>query len=160
MKVGGKVFLFFLAALLVGAVALMGLAGGRGPDPGAVPTSAEVQDRIMSPFCPGLTVAECPSGQSAELRLTIDAMVASGVTNREIDDWAVANYGEAALSRPRGLLAWLAPAVATLGGLALVLARLKVRQAAPVGKTLGPLSVEQQDRLRRELRSFAEERRE
>ncbi|MGH2770917.1 MAG: cytochrome c-type biogenesis protein CcmH, partial [Actinomycetota bacterium] len=113
---------------------------------------------------PGLTAAECPSGQAAELRRTIDALVASGATNREIDAWAVANYGEAALGRPRGLLAWLAPAAAVLVGLGLVLAKLGgapgarlragARPSSPAGP-VAPISPDQQERLLQELRSFA-----
>jgi len=153
-----KVLVYALASFLVGAAAMMGLAGARGPDPDAIPTSAEAQDRIMSPFCPGLTVSECPSRESASLRRTVNAMVASGRTNREIDAWVVANYGEAALGRPRSLIAWIVPAAAVLGGLAIVLGRLTGRRppaTEPPGEPMDPISPELQDRLAQELRSFS-----
>jgi cytochrome c-type biogenesis protein CcmH/NrfF len=156
-RVGGKLFLFFLTMILAGAVAVMAVTAGRGPDPDAIPTSPQVQDRLMSPFCPGLTVAECPSGQSAALRRRIDAMVASGRTNREIDAWAVANYGETVLGRPRGILAWLAPAAIVLGGLGLVLMRLQrqPRSSPAPAEPETPIPPEHRDRLLAELRSFA-----
>ena len=60
-----------LALLAAGA----GLLAARGPDPDAVPTARQVYDRTMSPYCPGLTLAACPSTQAIELRKTISDMV-------------------------------------------------------------------------------------
>ena len=47
-----------LAAIAVLGGLALGLALTSGPDPGAVPTSDEVAGRMMSPFCPGLTLDE------------------------------------------------------------------------------------------------------
>lgn len=88
----------------------------RGPDLNAVPTAEEVSDRTMSPFCPGLTLSECPSSQSATLRDQIEDKVASGWTNRRLDTWLTQNYGEGVLARPRGFIAYLLPGAILLAG--------------------------------------------
>ncbi|MGH2704167.1 MAG: cytochrome c-type biogenesis protein [Actinomycetota bacterium] len=114
-RVGGAIVLGLLLAAAAG-IGLAVLLGSKGPDPAAVPTSEQVQARIMSPFCPGLSLAECPSGEAAELRARIGRRILEGWTNRRIDAWLVADYGEGVLGRPRDLAAWVAPAVALLAG--------------------------------------------
>jgi cytochrome c-type biogenesis protein CcmH len=152
------------AALLVAVVAAVALAA-RGPDPGATPTAQAVEARVMSSWCPGLTLAECPSVQAGDLRREIAAKVAAGWTNERIDAWLVANYGESVLGRPRGVAAFLVPAVAFLAGgvaVALVL-RTRRRGAGPGPADPGPPPPESgavaayRDRLDAELRRFAGE---
>jgi len=75
----------------------------------------------MSPFCPGLTLEECPSSEGARLRQKIDERIAGGATNRTIDSWLVAAYGESVLARPPGAISWLIPAGVVLIGLAAML---------------------------------------
>lgn len=143
-----------LAALaaLAGAI----LAGSRGPDPGAVPDTAEVGRRVMSPFCPGLTLEECPSSQAAALRERIDSRVRTGWTNRRIDEWLVANYGEGVLARPSGASAWAVPAAALAAGglvVAALLARSSRRGQPPPPAALGAAD---RDRVAADLRRYAE----
>ena len=80
-----------VAALVLIAVAT-GLSAARGPNPNAVPTAQQVDERTMSPFCVGLTLAACPSSEALQLRATIARMVADGRTNQEIDSFLLANY--------------------------------------------------------------------
>lgn len=130
---------------LAAIAALGGLALGMvltsGPDPNAVPTPDEVAGRMMSPFCPGLTLDECPSDQATRLRAEVDEMIGRGDTNAEIDRWIVDNFGEVALARPDGSLAWVAPPLMVLSGLAIVLVFLKRRSGtdpAPAPPDLSP----------------------
>lgn len=105
--------------LIVSAFALLAwlfLAAAK-QDPDDVPTASEVAGRIMSPFCPGLTLEECPSQQAGELRDQIARRVASGSTNREIDRWLVDDYGESVLARPPQAISWMVPALFILTGL-------------------------------------------
>lgn len=122
--------------------ALGGLALGMvltsGPDPNAVPTSDEVAGRMMSPFCPGLTLDECPSDQATRLRAEVEEMIGRGDTNAEIDRWIVDNFGEVALARPDGSLAWVAPPLMVLAGLATVLVFLKRRSGPGSGADPAP----------------------
>ncbi|GAC1363062.1 MAG: hypothetical protein NVSMB32_04240 [Actinomycetota bacterium] len=106
--------------LLILAALAAGLGAIRGPHPNAVPTAQQVNERTMSPFCTGLTLAACPSSQAAELRTTLAAMVAQGKTNRQIDAWLLANYPATVVGAPRNPLAWMVPAAAVLAGLAVV----------------------------------------
>jgi cytochrome c-type biogenesis protein CcmH len=159
---------FALAAILVAVVATVALAA-RGPNPGATPTAEAVEGRVMSTWCPGLTLAECPSAQATALRSEIAAKVAGGWTNARIDAWLVANYGEGILGRPRGVTAFLVPAIAILAGGGVVAVLLRTRKSGrddgpgsqpadpmPPAPQSGPASP-YHDRLETELRRFAGE---
>lgn len=100
---------FVIATVLISVAVGVSLSAGRGPDPQAVPTARGVADRIMSPFCPGLTLTECPTVQSAELRNEIAAKTEQGWTNQQIDQWLVDDYGRGVLGRPPNPLAWAIP---------------------------------------------------
>jgi cytochrome c-type biogenesis protein CcmH/NrfF len=108
-----------VAALVLLAVAT-GLSAARGPNPDAVPTAQQVDERTMSPFCVGLTLAACPSSEALQLRATITGMVAAGRTNRQIDSFLLANYPKTVIGAPRSPVAWLVPAAAVTAGLAVV----------------------------------------
>lgn len=114
-----RAFLFTVTSAALFLAASLALTA-RGPNPNAIPTTAEVSERIMSPFCPGLTLSECPSSQSAELRARIAQKIEDAWTNRRIDDWLVASYGEAVLARPRRAVAFVVPIGALLAATALV----------------------------------------
>lgn len=111
----------------IAAMVCAGLAGlsvvyisAARDDPKAVPTASEVAARVMSPFCPGLSLDECPSGQSADLRAQIEDRVAGGATNSEIDRWLIENYGESVLARPPHAVSWMVPAAFVIAGLGAV----------------------------------------
>lgn len=140
-----------LAAIAVLGGLALGVALTSGPDPDAVPTSDEVAGRMMSPFCPGLTLDECPSDQASRLRAEVDEMVRRGDTNAEIDRWIVDNFGEVALARPGGSLAWVAPPLAVLAGLGVVMLFLRRRtgggEAGPEPSAMVPELSEQDEKL-------------
>jgi cytochrome c-type biogenesis protein CcmH len=133
------------AAATLGALVAAVAIGSR-PDPNSVPTAEGVASRMMSPYCPGLTLEECPSEQAAELRSQIAGKVKAGATNQQIDEWMVANYGESALGRPLGSLAWLAPALAAALGL-LALLQLSRRRHGPAPQERLP-EISETDRAR------------
>ena len=54
-------------------------------------------------------------------------MVRRGETNAEIDRWIVDNFGEVALARPGGSPAWIAPPLAVLAGLGVLMLFLRRR---------------------------------
>ncbi|UCF40668.1 MAG: cytochrome c-type biogenesis protein CcmH [Gemmatimonadota bacterium] len=118
----------------------------------------ELYDRIMSPFCPGRTLANCPSPQAATMREGVRRQLAAGMSDDEILDSIYAIYGEVVLGAPRaegfGILAWVMPGVFLLLGVALLVAWLRSteRRAATQGSTLQPeLDSEEQARLEAEL---------
>ena len=136
---------------------------GKGPDPSARPTLEDVTRRTMSPFCPGLTVDECPSSQAQELRTRIAQQIAARRTNQQIDSWLVENYGERVLARPRATVSWLIPlALFALAGLLLLLklpvARVSTRElVAPDTDAERPVITEsERARFERDLARFKE----
>ncbi len=125
-------------AALVFVAAMTGLAAARGPNPNAVPTAQQVDDRTMSPFCVGLTLAACPSTEALQLRAAISDMVAQRRTNREIDAFLLASYPKTVIGAPRNPVAWLVPALAMLVGLAVVVTVAFRRWGGPDDAGFGP----------------------
>ena len=122
---------------------------------------------LMSPFCPGLTLAQCPSPGADSLRQAIRSRLALGQTPRAITAAYVADWGEQMLGAPPvrdwGVLLWMLPGVLLLvGGFVLTawLRRLRRRQdagaAAGAGPVPGssPLEPAQRQRLEAELEAF------
>lgn len=141
-----------VAAALGALVAVVTL--GSAPDPNSVASPEAVSGRVMSPFCPGLTLEECPSQQAAELRSQIATKVRAGATNSEIDDWIVANYGESALARPRTFMAWLAPALAAGLGLLALLFLLRRRQPPELQGAPPEISEADRAKVRQDMTEF------
>jgi cytochrome c-type biogenesis protein CcmH/NrfF len=72
--------------------------------------------KIMSPFCPGLTLANCPSPNAETLRVAIRGRLAAGEPSDAIMESLVLVYGEEVRGAPRprglGLVLWTLPFVA------------------------------------------------
>ena len=95
---------------------------------------------LMSPFCPGLTLATCPSWGADSLRDDIRTRLERGESPREIRAAYAEAWGDEILGAPRwrglGLVLWLMPAAALLAG-ALALRRWARRaREAPDGGAL------------------------
>lgn len=87
---------------------------------------------IMSPYCPGLALSDCPSPPAAELRAWIREQEAAGIPRETVRAQLFAQYGDKLLQRPRaqgiGLLAYAIPVGAIIIG-ALVLGVYFLRRA-------------------------------
>jgi cytochrome c-type biogenesis protein CcmH/NrfF len=101
---------------------------------------------LMSPFCPGRTLAACPSPQAGELRQWILLQAVAGRSRDDIEQSLYDRYGDEILSAPRaegwGLSAYVVPGLAFVigGGLvAWTLRRLVGR--APESVTDPPSSI-------------------
>jgi cytochrome c-type biogenesis protein CcmH len=108
----------------------------------AIETNAShIFNTVMSPFCPGRLIANCPSPSAAELREKIRGQLAQGATIEEITSDLYATYGDEIRSVPEakgfGLLAWTAPgAFFVIVGVFLVLwIRSTARKGAPPAGT-------------------------
>ena len=81
---------------------------------------AKLAREIMSPFCAGLTLENCPTSGAARMRSDILGWLQEGRSERWILDRLVETWGESVLGAPRfsgiGLVAWLAPALALIAG--------------------------------------------
>jgi cytochrome c-type biogenesis protein CcmH len=141
------------AALMVIVVGSPVAAGGN-----ASSVAADISDEIMSPFCDGVTLHDCPSRAALDLRVQIEEWAASGSSKAQILDRLEAEYGPGIRSTPpidgSGIVAWLLPAIAVLGGCgaAWLLARRWTRtRSIESAAELGP---EERARVEAELAEF------
>jgi len=112
------------------AVALMGAVGLAQQ---AAQTAERVDrearkifETVMSPYCPGRTIANCPSPDAADLQEAIRDALGEGQTPEQVKEDLFATFGDGIRSVPRasgfGLVAWVIPGAAILLG-ALLIAR-------------------------------------
>jgi cytochrome c-type biogenesis protein CcmH/NrfF len=77
--------------------------------------AGRLYDQVMSPFCPGRTLTNCPSPQAQVLRDGIKDRLRDGATTDQIWDELYSVYGDQVRSVPRAagfnLLAWILPAL-------------------------------------------------
>jgi len=79
---------------------------------------------VMSPYCPGLLLADCSSSAAAVLRDSIKAQLHRGIPPQEIMDELVDSFGDNILGAPpnrgMGRLAWLGPIAALSASLLII----------------------------------------
>lgn len=130
-------------------------------EPGVDDTARAIYGEFMSPYCPGLLLADCRSQAAVDLRARIHAELAAGRTADEVRSGLAATYGEKILAAPRaqgfGLMAWLTPGVFVLIGAGFVLLWAQRRRDA-AGETVASAPAAGGDaalqaRLERELRT-------
>jgi cytochrome c-type biogenesis protein CcmH len=82
----------------------------------------DIAGEVMSPYCPGVTLHDCPSDAAIALRDRIEEWARQGWSRGRIMTTLEAEFGADIRARPptsgRGLLAWLLPGLAVAGGLA------------------------------------------
>ncbi len=88
--------------------------------------SYRLAHEIMSPWCPGLSLSDCPSTPAAELRVWIIEQERHGRTRSETEALLLESYGDTLRQTPEpqgaGLLAYAIPALALLlGGVAVAI---------------------------------------
>jgi cytochrome c-type biogenesis protein CcmH/NrfF len=121
------------SAILAGLAAALLLAW---PPASAVAIGAEPESwgydlshDLMSPFCPGRTLATCPSPQASELVQWIVMQEAAGASREQVVEMLIERYGEEILGAPpaKGITLWayVFPVLGFLvgGGLAFVVLR-------------------------------------
>jgi cytochrome c-type biogenesis protein CcmH len=64
---------------------------------------------VMSPFCPGRTLTDCPSPDAAALREEIRQQLAAGVSEEAIRLELERRFGTAVVAVPRSVWAWIIP---------------------------------------------------
>jgi cytochrome c-type biogenesis protein CcmH/NrfF len=118
----------------------------------------DIADEVMSPFCPGVTLLECPSSQSYELRGEILGWVEKGWDKERIMDRLEQQFGPGIRATPRGggsgLVAWVVPglAVAAAAGVMVLLLRRWCRAGPHRDEVIEtPISAEDRLRLSAEL---------
>ena len=98
-------------------------------DPSPADRVEALASRLKCPVCQSESINDSPAQLSRDLKQLIADRVATGWTDAEIVDFFVATYGdEVVLDPPAGgrtLVLWLLPTVAALGGLAVVVTRVR-----------------------------------
>jgi cytochrome c-type biogenesis protein CcmH/NrfF len=97
---------------------------------------------LMSPYCPGRTLAECPSPQATELRFWILTQGAAGVSEEEVRVMLNERFGDVLLSAPRaegwGFSAYAIPIVFfVLGGPVVFLILRRISRGGAPSPALG-----------------------
>lgn len=125
----------------------------------------DISRNVMSPFCPGVTLHDCPSDSAVQLRERIVAWADRGFTEDQIMARLESEYGSAIRAVPdaggEGILAWILPAAAGLAGAAMAwryARRWATRPEVPKGYNENVhISDEDRRRLDAELRRFTGE---
>lgn len=115
---------------------LMLLVVGAGPrmavaqDANVETQALQVFSHVMSPYCPGLLLADCPSPDAFTLRAEVRARLRAGEAPDDIEESLYRKFGDEIRAVPRadgsGLVLWVAPVLAfvvSLVGLAWYLSR-------------------------------------
>ena len=102
----------------------------------------DLPNDLLSPFCPGRSLADCPSPDAASLRMWILVQSAAGRTRADVEAELFERYGEMIRSAPKaegiGAAAYWMPGAVFAGGGALVvwfLRRAAQRGAAAASPT-------------------------
>lgn len=73
----------------------------------------QMTNELMSPFCPGRTLADCPSQEAETLRVWIGIQAAAGRTWEDVESELLERYGNGVLAAPKaegfGLAAYVIP---------------------------------------------------
>ena len=131
------------AATLLIALLTIAAAAVAEPEGWAYQLSGE----LMSPFCPGRTLSECPSPQADSLRMWMIVQEAAGRSRAEVEAELYERYGDAILAAPRaegfGIAAYLIPLIAFVAGGALLALFLRRQTHAPEPVVVvGPVDAE------------------
>ena len=90
-------------------------------------------EQNMSPFCPGRTLADCPSPSAKALRDRVRRMMATGLTETDIAAQLRREFGDVVLPMPDSPFVWVFPTLLIASGailLGVVLVRLRRSERA------------------------------
>ena len=123
-------------ALAIAAVLGALVVAGPGAASAAPPNAADLEAELVCPVCE-TTLDQSNAPVAEQMKTYIRVQIAAGDTEQEIKDALVAEFGPQVLAEPPGggfgLLAWLLPLGALVGGAIAVglLIRAWTRRAAP-----------------------------
>ncbi len=84
--------IFFVVGLSISGIALAQDVA-RTPDEVSRMTR-EISQEVLSPYCPGKTLAMCPSGAAGDTRREIQELARGGMDKEAIKDELIARFGE------------------------------------------------------------------
>lgn len=122
----------------------------------------ELANELMSPFCPGRALAECPSPSADQLRVWILEQEKAGVSRADVEAELYTRWGDSLRQTPRaegvGLVAYAIPVLVVLTGAGLLwlfLGRLRadpeLSSRADAPEARAPVDPELEAQLEREI---------
>lgn len=122
---------FVLLLLVLAAPSALAADVSAAPDASAA--AHALARRLMSPYCPGLTLADCQSSGAVVLREEIRTRLESGESIDQITEALVGRFGSRISGQPAasgvGLFAWTVPPLVAAATLLLI--GLYVRRSTP-----------------------------
>jgi cytochrome c-type biogenesis protein CcmH/NrfF len=134
-----------LAPALLALALCAGLGCSPAEDPDSVNARAanEVARDLMSPFCPGRTLADCSSPDAGAIREEIRESLRAGESPKSVRARIEARFGDHVVGVPRERLGWILPILALIAGAgALVFALRRAVQRPRATETVIPAEVE------------------
>jgi cytochrome c-type biogenesis protein CcmH len=116
-----------LLVSVLSCVASVGFAQPSSPDDIAEldRKALSLYQQVMSPFCPGRALSDCPSSKAHDLKAEMRQKLAAGTAPEVVLTEVFAKYGEQYRAVPGfsgfALVAWLAPLVFLVAGLLVAL---------------------------------------
>ena len=97
-----------IAVLVISSLALAGAVALAGAASAEDSWGYDIAHDLMSPYCPGRTLATCPSPQAAELVQWIVMQEAAGVTQEQVIEMLIERFGDDILGAPKaeGITLW------------------------------------------------------
>jgi cytochrome c-type biogenesis protein CcmH len=129
---------------------------------GAQPRDVDAQAQriftsMMSPYCPGLLLADCPSPAAFNLRIEIRERLEAGESAADVERDLYRKFGDVIRAVPEpggwGTVLWIAPALVltvSLAALMWFLGRVRTVETAPVSSQLST-DPALEERLQQEL---------
>ncbi|MDX9997017.1 MAG: cytochrome c-type biogenesis protein [Phenylobacterium sp.] len=124
--------------IVLAAVFCMGAASDpaeRLPDPAQEARARELFREVRCLVCQNESIDDSDAELAADLRRIVRERVAAGESDDQIKAFLTERYGEFVLLRPAfslgNLALWIAPLIVVVGGIGLLLARLRNRPPEP-----------------------------
>ena len=136
---------------LLAVAALLACHPAIDPDTERARQANELSRNLMSPFCPGRTIADCGSPDATTVREEIRDALATGESPESIRKRIEARFGaDRVIGVPRSGIGWALPIGMLLAGAGLLAVAL-VRSVKPPRATEASISPELERELAREL---------
>ena len=103
---------------LIGAILLLAVASDvvAATETEEARTAYSISRDLMSPFCPGRTLADCPSPDAAAVRVEILERIREGVPPETVRRDLERRFGDTVKGIPKSFVGWLVPILVLLGG--------------------------------------------
>lgn len=111
---------------------------------------------VISPFCPGRLLSDCPSSAAVDLKEDIRSQLKSGRSKEEVVEQLYTTYGDKMRAAPKnegfGLVAWVMPVCFLLGGLLIIMFTIRKKpQSGEVTAATSEMDSEMQARIDSEI---------